>query len=184
MKPQPAIEPPSIEPARWRAWLDPLGDAARDWAASDGLIWLHLAKTVFAALLAMGIAMRLEMSQPRTAMTTVFVLMQPLSGMVFAKSFYRVLGTVAGLVAALALGGLFAQQPELYMAGITLWIGTCIALAVRNRHFRWYGFVLAGYTAALIGLPAVMTPQTLFQSALTRAAEVRSASRARARSAR
>ncbi|WP_075687080.1 hypothetical protein [Serratia marcescens] len=53
MKPQPAIEPPSIEPARWRAWLDPLGDAARDWAASDGLIWLHLAKTVFAALLAM-----------------------------------------------------------------------------------------------------------------------------------
>lgn len=149
MKPQPAIEPPSIEPARWRTWLDPLGDAARDWAASDGLIWLHLAKTVFAALLAMGIAMRLEMSQPRTAMTTVFVLMQPLSGMVFAKSFYRVLGTAAGLVAALALGGLFAQQPELYMAGITLWIGTCIALAVRNRHFRWYGFVLAGYTAAL-----------------------------------
>ena len=52
-------------------------------------------------------------------MTTVFVLMQPLSGMVFAKSFYRVLGTAAGLVAALALGGLFAQQPELYMAGIT-----------------------------------------------------------------
>ncbi|VWB09597.1 FUSC family protein [Burkholderia metallica] len=172
MKPQPAIERPTIEPARWRTWLDPLGDAARDWAASDGLIWLHLAKTVFAALLAMGIAMRLEMSQPRTAMTTVFVLMQPLSGMVFAKSFYRVLGTAAGLVAALALGGLFAQQPELYMTGITLWVGTCIALAVRNRHFRWYGFVLAGYTAALIGLPAVMTPQTLFQSALTRAAEV------------
>ncbi|MGU7780795.1 FUSC family protein [Burkholderia sp. PU8-34] len=172
MKPQPAIESPSVGLQRWGRWLDPLGKAARDWAASDGLIWLHLAKTVLAALLAMGIAMRLEMSQPRTAMTTVFVLMQPMSGMVFAKSFYRVLGTAAGLVAALALGGLFAQQPELYMAGITLWIGGCIALAVRNRHFRWYGFVLAGYTAALIGLPAVMTPQTLFQSALTRAAEV------------
>ncbi|AOI73309.1 FUSC family protein [Burkholderia ubonensis] len=172
MKPQPAIEPPAAGFQRAGRWLDPLGKAARDWAASDGLIWLHLAKTVSAALLAMGIAMRLEMSQPRTAMTTVFVLMQPLSGMVFAKSFYRVLGTAAGLVAALALGGLFAQQPELYMAGITLWVGGCIALAVRNRHFRWYGFVLAGYTAALIGLPSVMTPQTLFQSALTRAAEV------------
>ncbi|KVN76905.1 FUSC family protein [Burkholderia ubonensis] len=172
MKPQPAIEPPAAGYPRAGRWLDPLGKAARDWAASDGLIWLHLAKTVCAALLAMGIAMQLEMSQPRTAMTTVFVLMQPLSGMVFAKSFYRVLGTAAGLVAALALGGLFAQQPELYMAGITLWVGGCIALAVRNRHFRWYGFVLAGYTAALIGLPSVMTPQTLFQSALTRAAEV------------
>ncbi|KWB83005.1 fusaric acid resistance protein [Burkholderia ubonensis] len=172
MKPQPAIEPPAAGCQRAGRWLDPLGKAARDWAASDGLIWLHIAKTVCAALLAMGIAMQLEMSQPRTAMTTVFVLMQPLSGMVFAKSFYRVLGTAAGLVAALALGGLFAQQPELYMAGITLWVGGCIALAVRNRHFRWYGFVLAGYTAALIGLPSVMTPQTLFQSALTRAAEV------------
>ncbi|KVZ34616.1 FUSC family protein [Burkholderia ubonensis] len=172
MKPQPAIEPPAAGFQRAGRWLDPLGKAARDWAARDGLIWLHLAKTVCAALLAMGIAMQLEMSQPRTAMTTVFVLMQPLSGMVFAKSFYRVLGTAAGLVGALALGGLFAQQPELYMAGITLWVGGCIALAVRNRHFRWYGFVLAGYTAALIGLPSVMTPQTLFQSALTRAAEV------------
>lgn len=152
--------------------LDPLRDAARDWVRRDAPIWLHLAKTVFAALLAMGIAMRLQMSQPRTAMTTVFVLMQPLSGMVFAKSFYRVLGTAAGLVAALALGGLFAQQPELYMAGLTLWIGGCIAFAVRNRHFRWYGFVLAGYTAALIGLPAVTSPHTLFESALTRTAEV------------
>ncbi|MBR8059635.1 FUSC family protein [Burkholderia dolosa] len=172
MKPESAIERSSVEPARWSMRLDPLRDAARDWVRRDAPIWLHLAKTVFAALLAMGIAMRLQMSQPRTAMTTVFVLMQPLSGMVFAKSFYRVLGTAAGLVAALALGGLFAQQPELYMAGLTLWIGGCIALAVRNRHFRWYGFVLAGYTAALIGLPAVTSPHTLFESALTRAAEV------------
>ncbi|RAE01726.1 FUSC family protein, partial [Burkholderia multivorans] len=84
MKPHSAIERPSVEPPRWSARLDPLGKAARDWAATDGMIWLHLAKTVLAALLAMGIAMRLEMSQPRTAMTTVFVLMQPMSGMVFA----------------------------------------------------------------------------------------------------
>ena len=172
MKPQSAIEQNSVELQRWAKRLDLFRNLARDWATSDGLIWLHMIKTVMAALMAMGIAMRLEMSQPRIAMTTVFVLMQPLSGMVFAKGFYRVLGTAVGLVAALALGGLFAQQPELYMAGITLWIGSCIALAVRNRHFRWYGFVLAGYTAALIGLPAVMTPNALFQSALTRAGEV------------
>ncbi|MBI0329786.1 FUSC family protein [Burkholderia plantarii] len=162
----------AAEIRRWRSRLAPAGRALRDWARSDALVWVHLAKTVGAALLAMGIAMRLELSQPRIAMTTVFVLMQPMSGMVFAKSFYRVIGTAVGLVAALALGGLFAQQPELYMAGITLWIGACIAAAVRNRHFRWYGYVLAGYTAALIGIPAVETPNALFISALTRAAEV------------
>ncbi|AIP06016.1 fusaric acid resistance protein [Burkholderia pseudomallei MSHR338] len=172
MKHEPALQRFLIDPHRWQERLRSAGRLARDWAGRDGLVWLHLAKTVAAALLAMGIAMLLDLSQPRIAMTTVFVLMQPMSGMVLAKSFYRVVGTGVGLVAALALGGLFAQQPELYMAGITLWVAGCIAAAVRNRHFRWYGYVLAGYTAALIGLPAVMAPNTLFLSALTRAAEV------------
>lgn len=138
----------------------------------EGLVWLHLLKTVTAALLAMGIAMLLELSSPRTAMVTVFVLMQPMSGMVLAKSFYRVLGTAAGAIASLVLGGVFVQQPELYMLGMTLWIGACTAAAVRYRHFQWYGFVLAGYTAALIGIPTVMEPNDLFLAALTRAAEV------------
>src|SRR5260370_1218451 len=121
---------------------------------------------------ARGLGSGWELPQPRTAMTTVFVLMQPLSGMVLAKSFYRVVGTAVGTIAALLLGGIFAQQPELYMVGMTVWIGACTAAALRYRHFRWYGFVLAGYTAALIGIPTVMEPNGLFLAALTRAAEV------------
>ncbi|RKE39398.1 putative membrane protein YccC [Paraburkholderia sp. BL23I1N1] len=144
----------------------------RDWANSDGLVWLHLLKTVTAGLLALGIAMLLDLQQPRIAMTTVFVLMQPFSGMVLAKSFYRILGTAAGTIAALVLGALFVQQPELYMLGMIGWVSACIAAAVRYRHFRWYGFVLAGYTAALIGIPNVTAPHDLFLAALTRAAEV------------
>jgi uncharacterized membrane protein YccC len=105
-------------------------------------------------------------------MTTVFVLMQPFSGMVLAKSFYRILGTAVGTVAALVLGALFVQQPELYMLGMIGWVSACIAAAVRYRHFRWYGFVLAGYTAALIGIPNATAPHDLFLAALTRAAEV------------
>ncbi|MFL9909984.1 FUSC family protein [Paraburkholderia sp. RL17-337-BIB-A] len=147
-------------------------NVVREWAAGDGLVWLHVLKTVSAALLALGIAMRMELPSPRTAMVTVFVLMQPMSGMVLAKSFYRVVGTAAGMIAALVLGGVLAQQPELYMLGMTLWIGACTAAAVRYRHFRWYSFVLAGYTAALIGIPNVMEPNNLFMAALTRVAEV------------
>lgn len=106
MKPQPAFEQNSVGPQRWEQKLDLLSKLARQWATSDGMIWLHMLKTVTAALMAMGIAMRLEMSQPKIAMTTVFVLMQPLSGMVFAKSFYRVVGTAVGVVAALVLASL------------------------------------------------------------------------------
>ncbi len=104
-------------------------------------------------------------------MTTVFVLMQPFSGMVLVKSFYRSLGTAVGAVAGVVPGALFVQQPDLHMLGMIAWVSACIAAAVRYRHVRWYGFVLAGCTAALIGIPTVATPDGVFLAALTRAAE-------------
>ena len=106
--------------------------------------------------------MKLDLPQPRTAMTTVFIVMQPQSGMVFAKSFYRICGTLVGLVVMLALLGLFAQQPELFIVSTAIWVGICTAGAARNRNFRSYGFVLAGYTAALIGIPASQHPDGAF----------------------
>ena len=72
----------------------------------------------------------------------------------------------------LALIGLFAQQPELFIVTTAIWVGICTAGAARNRNFKSYGFVLAGYTAALIGIPASQHPDGAFLSALTRVAEV------------
>ncbi|WP_118180602.1 FUSC family protein [Paraburkholderia phosphatilytica] len=149
-------------------WLAVLAD----WARTDGLTWIYMAKALLAAFLALGIAMKLELPQPRTAMTTVFIVMQPQSGMVFAKSFYRICGTLVGLVVMMVLIALFAQQPELFIVATALWVGICTAGAARNRNFRSYGFVLAGYTAALIGIPASQHPDAAWLSALTRVAEV------------
>nr|WP_233831195.1 FUSC family protein [Paraburkholderia sp. ZP32-5] len=149
-----------------------LYEAATEWARTDGLTWIYLFKALAACFLALGIAMKLDLPQPRTAMTTVFIVMQPQSGAVFAKSFYRICGTLVGLVVMLALLGLFAQQPELFIISTALWVGICTAGAARNRNFRSYGFVLAGYTAALIGIPASQHPDGAFLSALTRVAEV------------
>ena len=149
-----------------------LYSAAADWARTDGLTWVYLFKALAACFLALGIAMKLDLPQPRTAMTTVFIVMQPQSGMVFAKSFYRICGTLVGLVVMLALISLFAQQPELFIVTTAIWVGICTAGAARNRNFKSYGFVLAGYTAALIGIPASQHPDGAFLSALTRVAEV------------
>ncbi|CAB3799202.1 p-hydroxybenzoic acid efflux pump subunit AaeB [Paraburkholderia caffeinitolerans] len=146
--------------------------AFADWARTDGLVWLYIFKAIAAALLALGVAMKLDLPSPRTAMTTVFIVMQPQSGPVFAKSFYRICGTLVGLVVMLALIGVFAQQPELFIASTALWVGICTAGAARNRNFRSYGFVLAGYTAALIGIPASQHPDGAFMSAMTRVAEI------------
>jgi uncharacterized membrane protein YccC len=157
---------------RLSVWARATKMGATAWSVGDGAVWVHLIKTATAMLLAMGIAMLLEMSSPRTAMATVAVLMQPLSGMVLAKSFYRVIGTTLGMIAAVTLGALFPQQSDLYMLGMTLWVGACTAAAIRYRQFQWYAFVLAGYTATLIGLPTVLEPGNLFMAALTRASEV------------
>jgi uncharacterized membrane protein YccC len=143
-----------------------------DWARTEGLSWLFIFKAVLAALFTLWIAMRLDLPQPRTAMTTVFVVMQPQSGMVLAKSFYRFCGTLVGLVVMLVLISLFSQQPVLFLSATALWVGICTAGAARNRNFRSYGFVLAGYTAALIGVPAAQHADAAFLSAMTRVAEV------------
>ncbi|WP_345811077.1 FUSC family protein [Paraburkholderia sp. PREW-6R] len=162
---------PSSSAAR-PASFGALWPAIAEWARSDGLTWIYLFKALAACFLALGVAMKLDLPQPRTAMTTVFIVMQPQSGMVFAKSFYRICGTLVGLVVMLALIGLFSQQPELFIITTAIWVGICTAGAARNRNFRSYGFVLAGYTAALIGIPASQHPDGAFLSALTRVAEV------------
>jgi uncharacterized membrane protein YccC len=162
-----ASSPTSAQPDGQR-----LLKALADWSRNDGLVWIYLFKAIAAALLALGIAMKLDLPSPRTAMTTVFIVMQPQSGPVFAKSFYRICGTLVGLVAMLTLISLFSQQPELFIASTALWVGVCTAGAARNRNFRSYGFVLAGYTAALIGIPASQHPDGAFMSAMTRVSEI------------
>ena len=142
------------------------------WARTDGVTWVYIFKVLVAAFITLWLAMRLELPQPRTAMITVFIVMQPQSGQVFAKSFYRVLGTLAGSSMMVALIALFPQNTELFLPSLALWVGLCSAGAMRYRTFRAYGFVLAGYTAAMIGLPVLEHPQEAFMAAVWRGLEI------------
>jgi len=156
----------------WRHRLAKARAEAVAWGRTEGWNWIFVFKTTLAALLAMLISMRLELDQPRTAMITVFVVMQPHTGLVLEKSLYRIAGTLAGTAASLLLVALFAQQPELFLVGLALWIGLCTAGAAFYRNFKSYGFVLAGYTAAMIGLPSALQPGAFFGIATTRLSEV------------
>lgn len=142
------------------------------WARSDGVTWIYIFKVLIAAFLTYWLALRLELPQPRTAMITVFIIMQPQSGHVFAKSFYRILGTVAGSSMMVLLMSLFGQNSELFLGCLSLWVGLCSAGAARYRNFRAYGFVLAGYTAAMVGLPALAHPEGSFMAAVWRVLEI------------
>jgi len=155
-------------------WLDSLEwrRGFFDWARSDGVTWVYIFKVLLAAFLTLWLAMRLELPQPRTAMITVFIVMQPQSGQVFAKSFYRFLGTLAGSAMMVTLIALFAQNTELFLGSLAIWVGICSAGAARCRNFRAYGFVLAGYTAAMVGLPALAHPDGAFMAAVWRVLEI------------
>ncbi|MCA1322545.1 FUSC family protein [Herbaspirillum sp. alder98] len=149
-----------------------LREAGADWWHNERPTWIYVFKMVFAGLLALGIGYGLDLQSPRSALITVFIVMQPQSGMILAKSFYRVIGTLIGSAAVVVFVGLFAQTPELFLIASALWIGLCTVGSAHNRNFRSYGFVLSGYTVALIGLPAALNPGTTFDSVITRVTEI------------
>src|SRR5512139_992026 len=87
-----------------------LQSALRDWLREDAPTFAYLTKVVSACLLAMWLSLRFELDQPRTAMLTVAIVMQSRTGMVFAKSFYRLLGTLVGIAVSFVLVAMFAQE--------------------------------------------------------------------------
>ena len=149
---------------RWPVLADAL--------AGEGRAWLFVFKTLLALYVTAWLAMWLRLEQPATAMITVGVVMHPHSGMVRAKSFYRAIGTLCGSTFGLALLCVFPQQRVLFLLCMSLWVGLCAGGATLYRNFMAYGFVLAGYTAAIVALPAIGNPLVVFDSALMRVSEV------------
>src|SRR4051812_18344379 len=106
-------------------------------------------------------------------MLTVFVVAQPIAGMVAAKSLFRVVGTIVGASVALVLVGAFAQAGELFILALAIWIGACTFVAVLMRDAPGsYAAALSGYTAAIVGLPAALAPDVAFDTAVGRCIEI------------
>lgn len=133
---------------------------------------LHAARAVVAALLALWVAYELELPSPSSAAITVLIVAHPVHGMVLSKSLNRLAGTLVGAAVGVGLMAGFAQQPEMFIVALSLWMGLCTTLSSVLRNFRSYGAVLAGYTVVLIVLPIVDTPQDTFTAAVNRVSVV------------
>jgi uncharacterized membrane protein len=124
------------------------------------------------ALIALLVAFTLNLDQPQWALLTVFIVAQPQSGLVLAKSFYRVIGTVIGAAVALFLVALFAQERVLFLGALALWIGLCTFGSQYARNFAAYSFVLSGYTVAIVGIPGALDAGNAFYIATARVTEI------------
>src|SRR4051812_7476107 len=130
--------------------------------------WIFALKTFIAALLALYIALSLDLERPYWAMATVYIASQPLSGATRSKAVYRLCGTLVGASAAVILVPTLANAPPLLSLVLALWVACCLYLSLLDRMPRSYACMLAGYTGAIIGFPSV----TIFDTALTRTEEI------------
>jgi uncharacterized membrane protein YccC len=133
---------------------------------------LHAARTVLAGLIALWLAFVFQLDTPYSALTTVMLVANPVQGMILEKSLFRLSGTLLGGLASIVLMAFFAQAPELFLLGLALWMALCTAASTLLRGHRSYGAVLAGYTVALIALPATSAPESLFNVAMARVGAV------------
>lgn len=125
-----------------------------------------------AAMLALWIGFALGLPRPYWAMTTAYIVSQPLAGAVRSKALYRVLGTMLGGAAAVALVPNLVNAPVLLCLALALWVGACLTISLLDRTPRSYVLMLAGYTAAIIGFPAVSQPGAIFDLAVWRVVEI------------
>jgi uncharacterized membrane protein YccC len=133
---------------------------------------IFAAETTVSGLIALLVAFTFNLDQPQWTLLTVFIVAQPRSGLVLAKSFYRIIGTFAGAAVALLFVSLFAQERVLFLGALALWIGLCTFWSQYARNFTAYGFVLSGYTVAIVGIPGALDAGNAFYTATARVTEI------------
>ena len=145
----------------------------RKHASAAWIATIFAAKTTAAGLLALLVAFTFNLDQPYWALLTVFIVSLPQqSGLVLAKSFYRIIGTVIGAAVALLLVALCAQERVLFLCGLALWIGLCTFGSQYTRNSAAYSFVLSGYTVAIVGIPGALDAGNAFFIAMGRVTEI------------
>ena len=125
-----------------------------------------------AVIMALFASYSLNLTNPVWAVLTVFITSQPFAGAIWSKAFYRLLGTLIGAAAALVMIPPLSNTPIILMFVMAGWVGLCLYLSLLDRTPRSYIIMLAGYTAALVGIPELVNPSGLFDNAIARAEEI------------
>ena len=134
--------------------------------------WFYGMRTFIASMVALYIAMKLEMPRPYWAMATVYIVSSPFVGATTSKALYRGVGTFVGAAAAVFFVPLFVQTPFLLVVVVAAWTGTLLFLSLHLRTANSYALMLAGYTMPLIALPTVFSPLNVFDVASARFQEI------------
>jgi len=134
--------------------------------------WTFAIRVWLAMILALLVSFWLQLEAPASAAVTVGILAEPTRGQALDKAGFRLLGTIVGVTASIAITGLFSQARDLILAAFAVWIGICVFAANLLDGYRAYAAVLSGYTVAIIATQQIDTPQHVFESGVARGAAI------------
>ncbi|WP_133978277.1 FUSC family protein, partial [Pseudomonas inefficax] len=134
--------------------------------------WFYGVRTFAASMIALYIALLMQLPRPYWAMATVYIVSSPFLGPTSSKALYRAVGTLLGAGGAIFLVPPLVQSPLLLSIAIALWTGTLLFLSLNLRTANNYVLMLAGYTLPMIALAVVDNPLAVFDVASSRAQEI------------
>jgi uncharacterized membrane protein YccC len=134
--------------------------------------WFFGVRTFAASMIALYIALLMQMPRPYWAMATVYIVSSPFVGPTSSKALYRAVGTFLGAAAAVFFVPMFVQSPYVLVLVIALWTGILLFLSLHLRTANNYALMLAGYTLPLIALPVVDNPLAVWDVAEARTEEI------------
>lgn len=134
--------------------------------------WFYGVRTFAASMIALYIALLLQLPRPYWAMATVYIVSSPFVGPTSSKALYRAVGTLIGAAGAVFLVPMLVQAPVLLTIAVALWTATLLFLSLHLRTANSYTLMLAGYTLPMIALPVVDNPLAVFDIASSRAQEI------------
>ncbi|UNK26043.1 FUSC family protein [Serratia plymuthica] len=144
------------------------------WGKANGGQWRYALRNSLAMCLSLWVAFALNLDEPYWALTSAAVVSFPTVGGVISKSIGRIIGSLLGAAASVAIAGHCLNDPWLFTLFIATWIGLCTYISNHYQNNVSYAFALAGYTAAIIafGTVNVTDTQQIFDIAQARVCEV------------
>lgn len=134
--------------------------------------WSFAIRVWIATVLALLVSFWLQLEAPSTAALTVAILAEPTRGQALEKAGFRMLATIVGVIASIAITGLFSQTRDLILAAFAVWLGVCVFAAKLLDGNRAYAAVLSGYTVGLIATQQIDYPQNVFEVGMSRGAAI------------
>jgi uncharacterized membrane protein YccC len=134
--------------------------------------WSFAFRTWIAMMASLYAAFWLQLQSASSAAVCVGILALPTRGQAYDRGFYRVAGTVVGVVASIVISGLFNGVRDLFILAFAGWMALCVYAASLTDGSRAYGAVLSGFTVAFVAVANIDTPQDVFSTGIDRGAAI------------